>query len=57
MTEHTPPDPSNDAAAQAGTTDYGLDTPEGLRALLIRLHNIRQYFNQRIRQLPLDRPM
>ncbi|MDK9642795.1 hypothetical protein [Propionibacterium freudenreichii] len=38
MTEHTPPDPSNDAAAQAGTTDYGLDTPEGLRALLIRLH-------------------
>jgi hypothetical protein len=38
VTEHTPPDPSNDAAAQAGTTDYGLDTPEGLRALLIRLH-------------------
>ncbi|MFZ2427184.1 MAG: hypothetical protein WAW71_03485 [Propioniciclava sp.] len=38
MTEHTPPDPSNDAAAQAGTTDYGLATPEGLRALLIRLH-------------------
>lgn len=38
MTKHTPPEPSNGAGFQAGTTDYGLDTPEGLRALLIRLH-------------------
>ncbi len=38
MTKRTPSDPSNDAAAKAGTTDHGLDTPEGLRALLVRLH-------------------
>lgn len=38
MTKHTPPDPSNDAAAPAGSVSHDLDTAEGLRALLIRLH-------------------
>lgn len=38
MTKHTPPDPSTDAAAPAGSASHGLDTAEGLRALLIRLH-------------------
>ena len=38
MTKHTPPEPSNDAAAPAGSASHGLDTAEGLRALLIRLH-------------------
>lgn len=35
MTKHTPPEPSDDAA---GPISHGLDTAEGLRALLIRLH-------------------
>ncbi len=38
MTEHTSPAASNDAAAQSGSASHNLDTPEGLRALLIRLH-------------------
>ena len=38
MTKHNPHDPSNDVVAQASETDCGLDTPEGLRTLLIRLH-------------------
>ncbi len=38
MTKHTPPEPSNDAAAPAGSASHGLDTADGLRALLIRLH-------------------
>lgn len=38
MTEHTSPAKSDDAAAQTGSPSHNLDTPEGLRALLIRLH-------------------
>ena len=38
MTEHTSPSGSEDAPAQPGSTSHNLDTPEGLRALLIRLH-------------------
>lgn len=38
MTKHTPPAGSDDAAAQSGSASHDLDTPEGLRALLIRLH-------------------
>ncbi len=38
MTEHTSPAGSEDAPAQPGSTSHNLDTPEGLRALLIRLH-------------------
>ena len=38
MTEHTPPAASDEAAAPAGSASHDLDTPEGLRALLIRLH-------------------
>ena len=38
MTEHTPPAASDEAAAPADSASHDLDTPEGLRALLIRLH-------------------
>ena len=38
MTEHTSPAESDDAAAQAGPTSHYLESPEALRALLIRLH-------------------
>lgn len=38
MTEHTPPAASDDAAAPAGSTHHNFESPEGLRALLIRLH-------------------
>lgn len=38
MTEHTPPAGSDDAAGPSGSASHDLDTPEGLRALLIRLH-------------------
>lgn len=38
MAEHTWPDPSGGAAAADGSPHYGFETPEGLRALLIRLH-------------------
>lgn len=38
MTKHTPPAGGDDAAAQSGSASHGLETPEGLRALLIRLH-------------------
>lgn len=37
MTEHTPP-ASDDAAEPAGPASHGIESPEGLRALLIRLH-------------------
>lgn len=37
MTEHTAPT-SDDAAAPAGSASHGFESPEGLRALLIRLH-------------------
>ncbi|WP_426936333.1 exopolyphosphatase [Brevibacterium sp. LE-L] len=37
MTEHTPP-VSDDAAGSAGSASHGFESPEGLRALLIRLH-------------------
>lgn len=39
MTEHTPPADSDDAAAPAGSTSHEFQSPEGLRALLIRLHD------------------
>ncbi|WHS28103.1 exopolyphosphatase [Auritidibacter ignavus] len=38
MTEHTPPSTGDDAAAPDGSPRHGFETPEGLRALLIRLH-------------------
>lgn len=38
MTEHTPPTTGDDAAAQDGSPRHGFETPEGLRTLLIRLH-------------------
>ncbi|MFL0578863.1 exopolyphosphatase [Dietzia sp. 179-F 9C3 NHS] len=38
MTEHTPPTAGDDAAAPDGSPRHGFETPEGLRALLIRLH-------------------
>lgn len=38
MTEHTPPTTGDDAAAPDGSPRQGFKTPEGLRALLIRLH-------------------
>ncbi|MGO1317702.1 MAG: exopolyphosphatase [Cellulomonadaceae bacterium] len=38
MTEHTPPDPSDDAAAPTGSASRKFESPERLRALLIRLH-------------------
>ena len=38
MTEHTPPAASDDAADPAGPASHGFESPEGLRALLIRLH-------------------
>lgn len=38
MTKHTPPAGSDEAAAQLGSASHDLDTPEGLRALLNRLH-------------------
>lgn len=38
MEEHTPPAASDDAAAPAGPASHGFESPEGLRALLIRLH-------------------
>lgn len=38
MTEHTPPTTGDDAAAPDGSPRHGFETPEGLRALLIRLH-------------------
>ncbi|MDN5715824.1 MAG: exopolyphosphatase [Brevibacterium aurantiacum] len=38
MTEHTPPTTGDDAAAPDGSPRHGFKTPEGLRALLIRLH-------------------
>ena len=38
MTEHTPPAASDDAAALAGSANHGFESPDGLRALLIRLH-------------------
>lgn len=38
MTEHTSPADSNDATAQPAPPRHDLETPEGLRALLIRLH-------------------
>ncbi|RXW33488.1 exopolyphosphatase [Propioniciclava flava] len=38
MTEHTSPAASDDAAASAGSAGYGFQSPDGLRALLIRLH-------------------
>lgn len=39
MTEHTPPSTGDDAAAPDGSPRHGFETPEGLRALLIRLHD------------------
>lgn len=38
MDEHTPPTTGDDAAAPDGSPRHGFKTPEGLRALLIRLH-------------------
>lgn len=38
MTEHTPPTDSDDAAEPTGSASRGFESPEGLRALLIRLH-------------------
>lgn len=38
MTEHTPPTAGDDAATPTGSPRHGFETPEGLRALLIRLH-------------------
>lgn len=38
MTEHTSPADSEDAAAQSGSASRDLESAEGLRALLIRLH-------------------
>lgn len=38
MTEHTSPADSDDAAAQPGPASHDLESPEALRALLIRLH-------------------
>lgn len=38
MDEHTPPTTGDDAAAPDGSPRHGFRTPEGLRALLIRLH-------------------
>lgn len=38
MTEHTPPAGSDDAADLAGSASHEFESPEGLRALLIRLH-------------------
>lgn len=38
MTEHTPPAASDDAAEAAGSASRGYESPEGLRALLVRLH-------------------
>lgn len=38
MTEHTSPAGSDDAAAQSGSANHNLESPEALRALLIRLH-------------------
>lgn len=38
MTEHTSPADSNDAAAETGSASHDLESPEALRALLIRLH-------------------
>lgn len=38
MTEHTPHAASDDAAAPAGSGSRGFERPEGLRALLLRLH-------------------
>lgn len=38
MTEHTPPTASDDPPTSAGSTRQGFESPEGLRALLIRLH-------------------
>ncbi|CEG94507.1 exopolyphosphatase [Propionibacterium freudenreichii] len=39
MNEHTPPAASDDAAAAAGPASHGFQSSEGLRALLIRLHD------------------
>ena len=39
MTEHTPPSTGDDVAAPDGSPRHGFETPEGLRALLIRLHD------------------
>ena len=39
MTERTSPTDSDDAATQAGSTRCGFESPEGLRTLLIRLHD------------------
>lgn len=38
MTEHTSPADNNDAPAQPGPASHDLESPEALRALLIRLH-------------------
>lgn len=38
MDEHTIPAAGDDAAAHAGSANRGFENPEGLRALLIRLH-------------------
>ncbi|WOF24605.1 hypothetical protein N8K70_08125 [Microbacterium betulae] len=38
MTKHTSPAESDDAAAPAGSASHGFESPEGLRALLTRLH-------------------
>ncbi len=38
MSEHTSPADSDDAAAQSGPASHDLESPEALRALLIRLH-------------------
>ena len=38
MTEHTSPTESDHAAGPAGSASQGFASPEGLRALLIRLH-------------------
>lgn len=38
MTEHTPPTTGEEATNQSGSPRHGFETPEGLRALQIRLH-------------------
>lgn len=38
MTEHTPPAANDDVAASTGSACHGLEYPERLRALLLRLH-------------------
>ncbi len=38
MTEHTSPADNDDAAAETGSASHDLESPEALRALLIRLH-------------------